>query len=239
MAKARRRFFEVSPSWAGAATVGLATDGELTGAVTTAICFAGLEALYGMPIPASGQFWFHKRPNAIPDMVHATGDVPIVTAAFKSVVEQLAPDEAEFRPFAMRWPDDEPVAGEWYLMNVLNIVDCFDFERMGRKRPEPLRQYITGESLTPLDEWLHARSAQRCQSPPFYIDPQLVGALQIWRPLYKSHSLYCTGELVKALKVAGVRRLHAERLGTRDDPIAVIDWDALGTPLQFKPPQRL
>lgn len=239
MAKARRRFFEVSPSWAGAATVGLATDDGLTGAVTTTICFAGLEALYGKPIPASGQFWFHKRPNAIPDMVHATGDVPIVTAAFKSVVEQLAPDEAEFRPFAMRWPDEQPVAGEWYLMNVLNVVDCFDFDRMGRKRPPVPMQRPTGEILTPLEVWIQMRLDQHWQSPPVYIDPEAVGTLQIWRPLYQAHSLYCTGELVKALKAAGVRRLHAERLGTRDDPIAVIDWDALGTPLQFKPPQRL
>lgn len=150
MAKGRKRFFEVSPSWAGAATVGLLTDGELTGPLTSGICFAGLKALYGEPIPKSGQFWFHKRPNAIPDTVHASGKVPIVTAAFKSVVERLAPDQVEFRPFAMRWPDDELVAGEWYLMNILNIVDCFDFERMGRKRPPVPTQRPTGEVLTHL-----------------------------------------------------------------------------------------
>ena len=138
----------------------------------------------------------------------------------------------------MRWPDDEPVAGEWYLMNVLNIVDCFDFERMNRKRPEPLKQSITGEKLTPLEAWLHERSAQHWQSAPVYIDLNAVGTLQIWRPLHHSHSLYCTSALLKALKAAGVRRVHAERLGTRDDPIPVIDWDALGAPLQFKPPQR-
>lgn len=237
-AKARKRFFEISPSWAGAATVGLATDGELTGPLTTGICFAGLEALYSESIPRSGQFGFHKRPNAIPDMVHATANVPIVTAAFKSVVERLAPDEAEFRPFAMRWPDDEPVAGEWYLMNVLNIVDCFDFERMGKKRPEPLKQSITGDELTPLEAWLHERSAQHWQSPPVYIDPHAVGTLQIWRPLYQSYSLYCTSEILKALKAAGVRRLHVERLGTRDDPTPMVDWDAMGTPLRYKRPEH-
>ncbi|MCP3371528.1 imm11 family protein [Bradyrhizobium cajani] len=168
--------------------------------------------------------------------MHASGEVPIVTATFKSVVEGVAPGEAEFRPFAMRWPDDEPVAGEWYLMNVLNIVDCFDFERMGKQRPAPLKHSITGEELTPLEAWLHERSAQHPQTPPVYVDPELVGGLQIWRPLQHSHSLFCTSELLKALKAAGVRRLHAARLGTRDDPIPVIDWEALGTPLLIKRP---
>lgn len=238
MAKGRKRFFEVSPSWAGAATVGLLTDDNLYAPLTTAICFAGLQALYGKPMPSSGQFGFHKRPNAIPDMVHASGDVPIVTGTFKSIVERLAPGEAEFRPFAMRWPDDEPVAGEWYLMNVLNIVDCFDFERMGRTRPPVPMQRPTGEVLTPLEVWIQMRLNQHWQSPPVYIDLHTVATLQIWRPLYQSHSLYCTSELLKALKAAGVRRLHAERLGTREDPIAVIDWDALGAPLLIKPPQR-
>jgi hypothetical protein len=217
--KTRKRFFEISQSWAGAATVGLGTEGE--GALlplTSAICFAGLATLYGLPIPSSGQFGFHKRPNAIPDMVHASGDVPVVTAAFKSVVECLAPGEAEFRPFAMRWPDDEPVSGEWYLMNVLNIVDCFDFERMGKKRPPVPTQTVLGGAMTPLETWLHTRNDQHWQSPPVHVDPKAVGTLQIWRPLYQSHSLYCTNELLKALRAAGVRRLHAERLGTRDDP---------------------
>lgn len=238
-AKVRKRFFEISPSWAGAFTVGLGTEGE--GALlplTSAICFAGLETLYGHPTPSSAQFGFHKRPNAIPDMVHATGDVPIVTAAFKTVVERLAPGEAEFRPFAMRWPDDEPVAGEWYLMNVLNIVDCFDFERMGKKRPPVPTQWVSGGAMTPLETWLQTRIDQHPQSRPVYIDPRSVGALQIWRPLFRSHSLYCTSEILKALKAAGVRRLHAERLGTRDDPTPMIDWDAMGTPLQFKERQH-
>lgn len=235
--KAHKRFFEISPSWAGAFTVGLGTEGPLL-PLTSAVCFAGLQTLYSLPIPSTAQFGFHKRPNAIPDMVHATGDVPIVTAAFKSVVERLAPGEAEFRPFAMRWPDDEPVAGEWYLMNVLNIADCFDFERMGKRRPPTPTQWALGGAMTPLETWLQTRIDQHWQSPPIYIDPQSVGTLQIWRPLYQSHSLYCTNELLKALKAAGVRRLHAERLGTREDPTPMIDWDALGTPLQFKPRQH-
>jgi hypothetical protein len=236
--KTRKRFFEISPSWAGAFTVGLLTDDARFAPLTIGICFVGLEALYGDPMPTSGQFGFHKRPNAIPDMVHASGDVPVVTAAFKSVVEDLAPGEAEFRPYAMRWPDDEPVSGEWYVMNVLNIIDCFDFERMGKGRPEPLKQSITGDKSTPLEAWLHERSSQHWQSPPVYVDPKAVGTLQIWRPLYQSHSLYCTNELLKALRAAGVRRLHAERLGTRDDPTPMIDWDAMGTPLRVKPPQH-
>lgn len=238
MAKARKRFYEISPSWAGAASVGLLTDDNLYAPLTTAICFAGLQALYGEPMPSSGQFRFHKRPGAIPDLVHATGDVPIVTSTFKSAVELLAPGEAEFRPFAMRWPDDEPVAGEWYLMNVLNIAECFDFERMGRRRPPVPRQRPSGEVLTPLEVWIQMRLDQHWQSPPVYIDPQSVGTLQIWRPLYQSHSMYCTSELLKALKAAGVRRLRAERLGTRDDPIPVIDWDALGAPSRVRSPQR-
>lgn len=113
-------------------------------------------------------------------------------------------------------------------MNVLNLVDCFDFERMGRPRPEPVTRRLFGEPMTEQEIWLQARLDQAFSFRPFYIDPQSLGKLQIWRPFFHSHSTFCTGELVKALKAAGVRRLHVERLGTRDDPIPAIDWAALG-----------
>src|ERR1700693_426445 len=177
------------------------------------MCFAALEAWFGEAVPSSGQFWFHKRPNAIPDLVNATGEAAIVTATFKSVVEAMAPGEAEFRPFAMRWPDDEPVAGEWYLMNVLNLVDCFDYERMGQPRPKPITRGATGESWSAEDIWFHQRCFQVFHPRPFYVDPQAAAPLQIWRPFFKSNSLFCTGELAKALQKAGVKRLHVERLG--------------------------
>jgi len=230
MAKARKRFFEISPSWAGAADVGLLTDDWPLAPLTTALSFQALEARYGKDIPRSGQFMYKKRPNAIPDFVHASGEAPIVTATFKSVVETMAPGEAEFRPFAMRWPDQESVAGEWYLMNVLNLVDCFDFQQMDRPRPEILTRSISGEEWTEDEIWMHAREAQAYSFRPFYIDPETIGSLHIWRPFFHSHSLFCTGELLKALKNTGVKRLHTERLGTRDDPIPVIDWAALGVP---------
>jgi hypothetical protein len=230
MAKTRRRYFEISPSWAGAQAVGLQSEGWSSAPLTTTMCFKAIETWFGRTVPASGQFMYKKRPNAIPDLVNATGDAPIVTATFKSVVETMAPGEAEFRSFAMRWPDDEPVTGEWYLMNVLNLVDCFDFERMGRPRPQPITRGPTGESMTEDEIWLQARLGQAYPFHPFYIDPQAVGPLQIWRPFFNSNSLYCTGELVKAPKNAGVKRLHVERLGTRDDPLKVIDWAALGVP---------
>jgi hypothetical protein len=230
MAKTRRRYFEMSPGWAGAQAVGLQTEGWSSAPLTSTMCFKAIETWFGETVSSSGQFKYNKRPNAIPDLVDATGEAPIVTANFKSVVEAMAPGEAEFRPFAMRWPDDEPVKGEWYLMNVLNLVDCFDFERMGHPRPQLITRSATGESMSEVDIWMLARLGQAYTIPPFYIDPQAVGSLQIWRPFFKSKSLYCTGELVKALKNAGVKRLHVERLGTRDDPLKVIDWAALGVP---------
>lgn len=224
-----KRFFEISPSRVRDADVGLSTDDWFLAPLTTTMCFAALEALYGKTVPSSGQFMFKKRPKAIPDYVWATGKVPIVTAIFKAVVEAMAPGEAEFRPFAMRWPDDEPVAGEWYLMNILNLVDCFDFERMGWPRPEfTTRRPITGDVLTPFEVWFQARLDQNYQSRPVYIDPQPAGLLHIWRPLFHSDSVFCTSELLGALKAAGVKRLNAERLGTREHPIPVTDWAALG-----------
>jgi hypothetical protein len=228
MAKARRRYFEISPGWAGSQVVGLKTEGSSLMPLTTTVCFEALEACFGEPVPSSGQFWFHKRPNAIPDLVHATGDAAVVTAAFRSVVEAMAPGEAEFRPFAMRWPDDEPVVGEWFLMNVLNQVECFDYERMKYPRPTTPTRGATGEIWSEEDRWWYARSFQAYTHRPVYIDPQAPGPLQIWRPFFRSHSLFCTGELVNALKKAGVKRLHAERLGTRDDPLKEYDWAALG-----------
>jgi hypothetical protein len=229
MAKARKRYFEISPGWAGSQVVGLQTEGSPLAPLTTTLCFKAIEAWFGQAVPSSGQFQFHKRPNAIPDLVHASGGAAIVTAAFKSVVEAMAPGEAEFRPFAMRWPDDEPVAGEWHLMNVLNIVDCFDFERTGHPRPElPTRSAATGESFSDEDMWILARYSQAYSFLEVYVDPQAAAPLQIWRPLFRSNSLFCTGELVKALKTAGVKRLHVNRLGTRGDPLKVWDWAALG-----------
>jgi len=231
MVKARKRFFEISPSWAGAAEVGLKTEGWSLAPLTTGLSIEAVETRYGKAVPTSGQFMFKKRPNAIPDFVHATGEVPIVTAAFKSVVEAVAPGEAEFRPFKMRWPDQEPVSGEWYLMNVLNLVDCFDFEKMGRPRPVYPTRRPTGEIMTDDEIWMQVRLNQCYQSHPRYIDPSPVGSLHVWRPFFQSNLLFCTSELLKALKGAGVRRLHAERLGTRDDPLPVYDWAALGVPL--------
>jgi hypothetical protein len=229
MAKTRRRYFEISPGWAGAQVVGLQTEGFALAPLTTTICFKAIEAWFGEPVPSSGQFHYHKRPNAIPDLVHATGEAAIVTAAFKAVVEALAPGEAEFRPFAMRWPDDEPVAGEWHLMNVLNLVECLDYERMGHPRPKvATRDPVSGERYADDDIWLLERGSQTYSYRPVYIDPQAAGSLQIWRPLFRSNSLYCTGELVNALKKAGVKRLRGERLGTRDDPLKTYDWAALG-----------
>lgn len=219
MSKVHHRFFEVSPSWAGAASVGLKLPGNLFPLLTSAICFAGIKALYNQPIPTTGEFWFKKRPKAIPDFVWATGNVAIVTPQFKSVVESLAPTEAEFLRFSMTWPDGENVAGEWYLMNVLNLVDCFDFDRMGRQRPPNVIRSATGEKLEPLDAWLQMRFDQHRQSPPIYVDPIPIGGFKIFRPLFRSNSLFCAGDLVQALKDAGVRRLRVERLGTRDDPI--------------------
>lgn len=228
MTKARERYFEISPGWAGGTGVGLRSDGWLP--LTTGLSIEATEARYGKKAAMSSQFMFKKRPNTIPDLVFSTGDVPIVTAPFKSVVETTAPGEAEFQSFTMRWPDEEPVAGDWYLMNVLNLIDCFDFERMGHPRPAYVTQRPTGESMTEDEIWWQARLGQAYSSRPFYIDPKAVGAVQIWRPFFKSKSLCCTGQLLKALKKAGVKRLHAERLGTRDDPLREYDWAALGVP---------
>ena len=230
MAKARKRFFEISPSWAGAAEGGLGTDDFFLAPLTAALSFQEIERRYHKEIPSSGEFTF-KRPKAIPDLIWATGNAPIVTATFKSVVEATAPGEAEFRPFKMRWPDQEPVSGEWYLMNVLNLVDCFDFEKMGRPRPVYPTRRPTGEIMTDDEIWMQVRLNQCYQSHPRYIDPSPVGSLHVWRPFFQSNLLFCTSELLKALKGAGVRRLHAERLGTRDDPLPVYDWAALGVPL--------
>ena len=116
MARTRRRYFEISPGWAGAQVVGLQTEGWPLAPLTTTICFRALEAWFGQTVPSSGQFHYHKRPNAIPGLVHASGSAAIVTAAFKSVVESMAPGEAEFRPFAMRWPDDEPPPSSEYAL---------------------------------------------------------------------------------------------------------------------------
>ena len=45
----------------------------------------------------------------------------------------------------------------------------------------------------------------------------------------ETHS--CDAGHVVATLTESTDRLHADGLGTREDPISVIDWDALGTPL--------
>lgn len=223
MAKARSRYFEISPSWAGGTAIGLGFDSHNFVPLTQAVPFAEIERRLGRSVPSSGQFKYSKWPKAIPDFVHATGDVAIVTLAFKSIIEALAPGEAEFRPFALRWPDDEPVAGDWYVMNVLNLIDCFDYERMGHPRPATITLPPYGE-LWPIERegwqyWI----GQHYSFSLIYIQPAAVGSLHIWRPFFQSQRLFCTGETLKALKAAGVKRLHADRLGTRDDPVPVFN----------------
>lgn len=230
MKKSRKRFFEISPGWPGASPVSLLTDDWPLGPLANGISFADLEARYGKPIPSSGQFMF-KRPKSLPDYVWATGAVPIVTSVFKSVVETLAPGEAEFQPFTMRWPDGEIIAGQWFLMNVPNLVDCFDYERMGHPRPATSTHRPTGEAMSEDEIWLQMRLNQAYSFHPIYIRPDAAGLLHIWRPFFQSHLVFCTDDLVKALKSAGVKRLHAERIGTRDDPLKEHDWAALGVRL--------
>ena len=52
---------------------------------------------------------------------------------------------------------------------------------------------------------------------PNYIDPGKVVDFHIWRPRWCAKRIFITGELLKALRDAGVKGLHVDRLFMRDD----------------------
>src|SRR5262249_21910198 len=215
MPKAKKGFYEIGPGWPGATSVPMKMDGW-SGNLTNSMSFEYLEKYYGDKIANEGRL--ETKPRTIPDLIHAVGYTPIVTSAIKSVLEAVAPGEAEFRQFALQWQNGRPVPGEHYIRNILNRVDCLDLARTGEKRPEVLTHSPSGEPLTPEDSWLREAATNFVSSPVEYIDPAAVGDLHIWRPRWRARMIFVTSDLLHALRNAGVKGLRTKRLKTSEQP---------------------
>jgi hypothetical protein len=215
MTTAKNRFYELGPGWPGGSRVPIASDGW-SGSLTTSKSFEYMEARYAKKIASSGRL--KSKPRIIPDLMDNGSGAPIPTSSIKSVLEAIAPGETEFRPFALHWQDGTPVLGEdRYLCNILNRVDCFDFAHLGITPPQPIIMSPSGEPLTPEDSWLREAYVNKLVPRPNYIDPGKVVGFHIWRPRWCAKRIFITGELLKALRDAGVKGLHVDRLFTRED----------------------
>jgi hypothetical protein len=218
MAKAKKRFYEIAPGWPGGRYAGapMKFDGW-SGGLTTSNSFEYMETRFAKRIADGGQV--RTKPRPVPDLIADANDVPIVTSTIKSLLETIAPDEVEFRSFALRWQDDTPFMGDGrYLCNILNRVDCFDFSYIGNEPPQIKAVSLGGEPLTPEESWLREGLHNQIIPRPNYIDRAKVSGFHIWRPRWCARRIFITSDLLKALRDAGVKGLHVERLFTRDDP---------------------
>lgn len=216
MAKAKRRFYMLGPGWKGADFIGVEMDGW-SGNPTTSMPFDYLEAYYQDKICTGGRL--KSSPRTFPDLIECVGYAPIMTGTFKSVIESIAPGQAEFRPFALRWADDSPVPNDYYLCNVLNRVDCFVFPSWGQERPKPATTDAGGRPLTPERSWLIEGYGHQVIPRPKLIDPAPVGDLHIWRPRWRATEILITGDLLRALRKAGIKGLHLEEIYPRPDSV--------------------
>jgi hypothetical protein len=215
MPNVKKRFYEIAPGWSGG-SVAIRLD-DWFGTLSTSESFKYLETLHAKKIAESARVMAKQR--AIPDLVNAGTGTPIVTFTMKSVLEAVGPGETEFRPFALRWQDGTPVQGEdRFLCNVLNRADCFDFAYLGREPPHVITVTPSGKTLTPEESWLTEAAVDMVIPRPNYIDPSKVSGLHIWRPRWCATRIFVTADLLKALRDAGVKGLHVDRLFTRDDP---------------------
>jgi hypothetical protein len=209
VAKAKRRFYVLGPGWKGADFIGVEMDGW-SGNPTTSMPFDYLEAFYQDKICTGGRL--ESMPRSFPDLIYGVGYAPIVTGAFKSVIESIAPGQAEFRLFALRWADDSLVRADYYLCNILNRVDCFVFPSWGQERPESETADARGQPLTPEEAWLREGYGHQAAPRPKLIDPAAIGNLHICRPRWRATEILITGDLLRALRKAGVKGLHIEEI---------------------------
>jgi hypothetical protein len=210
-----KRFYDLTSAWRHGGPFPFMESWEIM--LTTSESFEFLEKWSNRKLPTIAT----KPRKNIPDLVGE--NAPIVTTRFKSVVEAMAPGAAEFRPFSLRWEDHSPVPGEWHLCNLLQRIDCLDFESMGLERPrrekvEAEMKYTRTSPMTEEEYWHREGMGGWVPRLQIYVNPEAVGDAQIWRPRWDPEHIHVTDAMLKAFKKAGVRGLHKERLGTRDEP---------------------
>jgi hypothetical protein len=227
-----RRFYELTPSWPSGARPTVKMDGW-NFALTASVPFDFLETWFENRVPTGARL--NTRPRKqVPELILTGADSPIVSAGFKSVLEKVAPGEAEFRPFALRFADDSPVPGEWHLANLMRRVDAFDFARMGSEPPDPedVKKQLKDTRTNPITDeeyWLREGYYNEMMGAK-YVDPAKIINVHIFRPRWHPNSIFVTSEMLKAFKDAGVKGLHAERLGTSDEPLPTFaDFKAKAT----------
>jgi hypothetical protein len=225
MAKAPRRVYEITPAW----PFGTRVTVDVTGwnvALTASVGFEAVERWYDKPLPTEARLLSKPR-KQIPELILTGARTPVVSAGMKSVLEQVASGESEFRPFTLRWEDGTAVPGEWHLCNLLKRIDCFDYVAMGMQPPDPkevektLHQKRT-DPMSAEEYWLREGYINRMMGPK-YVDLAAIGDAQIWRPRWHPASIFVTDDLLAALKRAKIRGLQAERLGTREEPLPTLE----------------
>jgi hypothetical protein len=221
MVSAPRRVYEIEPAW----PFGTPVEVEVSGwnvALTASVPFEQIERWYDKPLPSEARLLSKPR-KQIPELILTGARAPVVSAGMKSVLERVAPGEAEFRPFKLRWKDDTEVPGEWHLCNLLKRIDCLDFVAMEMQPPDPetiaksLRQKRT-DPMSAEESWLREGYVNLMMGQK-YVELAAIDDTHIWRPRWHPASIFVTDDLLAALKDAKVQGLRAERLGTRAEPL--------------------
>jgi hypothetical protein len=194
-------------------------------ALTASVGFDTVERWYDKALPSEARLLSGPR-KQVPELILTGAHTPVVSATMKSVLEQAASGESEFRPFALKWEDGSPVPGEWHLCNLLKRIDCFDYAAMNMQPPDPVpvEKSLAQKRTDPMsaeEYWLREGYINRMMGAK-YVDLATIDGAHIWRPRWHPASIFVTDDLLATLKRAKVRALHAERIGTREEPLPTL-----------------
>jgi hypothetical protein len=224
MGNAPRRVYEITPAWPFGTRVVVEVAGWNV-ALTASVGFDTIERWYDKALPSEARLLAKPR-KQVPELILTGADTPVVSVTMKSVLQQAASGESEFRPFTLKWEDGSPVPGEWHLCNLLKRIDCFDYAAMNMQPPDPaaveksLKQKRT-DPMSAEEYWLREGYINQMMGPK-YVDLATIDGAHIWRPRWHPASIFVTDGLLAALKSAKVRGLQAERIGTRDEPLPTL-----------------
>jgi hypothetical protein len=155
----------------------------------------------------------------MPDFI-TIWSVPVVSEAFRQIVVELEPDKHQFLSVALFDEAKEPLAGRYWVMNVLQTCDASiraesvrQWHAMGHRVPE-----LAAYSSVREDGSLGLRVG-------YFLDKAAIEGLHLWRPASPlsyaaGHDFYMSDLLLERIRRAKLRRLRVE-------PAAEISVDPL------------
>jgi uncharacterized protein DUF1629 len=124
------------------------------------------------------------------EIVVSPFDVVVAIGRSADVIRQAAPNDVQFVPAEL---DDGTAV---LIINILNVIDCFDFDRSGFTR-------------FPADYWQVDKRGKPNMVLNLRIRKEMVGSQQVFRVMHWEGAIVCSEGLLAALAAADVTGLRA------------------------------